>query len=318
MASSPSPTRSRDPMTPATDALTTHLIHLLRRVQRQLGEEESADDPATRFADALDSMGMVEFVAILAGECGVAPSAIEECVDRRFGTVADLAAAMSAVGLTPRRTDCESVQPPPGRIANPSYGPARQARPTRAESSSLVPCWLSTTVTAPPGGGPARRGHQCSPRPARGMVRAACGHRVAVPLGQARSPDRCRFGGRRLPARRGTRRADAVGVLLVTSEVPPRLAGLGRRCTIVSACGRMQSRWRSATPAPVSWRRRGRPNPCCRASGRSWSSPWRPLRTTWRFPRGRRARLPPCSATEPRPLSFATVPSVSSPCRSRA
>ena len=213
-------------MTPATDALTTHLIHLLRRVQRQLGEEESADDPATRFADALDSMGMVEFVAILAGECGVAPSAIEECVDRRFGTVADLAAAMSAVGLTPRRTDCESVQPPPGRIANPSYGPARQARPTRAESSSLVPCWLSTTVTRLP--------EAVQPAAA---INAALG-RPAGWFEQHAGIESRRLWARQDPLtaavsaaadclRDGEVTADAVGVLLVTSEAPPRLAGLG-------------------------------------------------------------------------------------------
>src|SRR6476646_1122540 len=135
MDSSRSPTRSRDVMTPATDDLTAHLIHLVRRVQRQLGEDDPADDPATRFADALDSMGMVEFLAILAGECGVEAAAIEECVNRRFGAIADLAAAMSAAGLRPVG---------PASRAGPEFGPARLAGPTAA------PCWLSAVAVCLP------------------------------------------------------------------------------------------------------------------------------------------------------------------------
>src|SRR5690242_14714777 len=123
MASSPSPTRNPDAMSTTTDPLTTHLIHLVRRVQHQLGTDDLTDAPDTPFADALDSMGLVEFVAILAGECGVAPQAIEECVHRRFGTIADLAAAMSAAGLRPVGPACR---------AGPAAGPARQAGPPGA------------------------------------------------------------------------------------------------------------------------------------------------------------------------------------------
>src|SRR5947207_3059984 len=104
MASSPSPTPSRDAMTPATDALTTHLVHLVRRVQRQLGQGELTDEPTTRFADALDSMGMVEFVAILAGEdpLTAAVAAASDCL-REGELSADAVGALLVTSESPPR-----------------------------------------------------------------------------------------------------------------------------------------------------------------------------------------------------------------------
>src|SRR5260370_37540375 len=46
-------------------------------------------------------MGMVEYLAILADDFGATPGAIEQCVDHRFGEVAELAAALTAAKLSP-------------------------------------------------------------------------------------------------------------------------------------------------------------------------------------------------------------------------
>src|SRR5207302_8274270 len=62
-----------------------HLLHRLNEVMQRLDRHAPAlNDPNTRFADALDSMAMVEFLAVLAEYCGVTIEAIEESVGRRF------------------------------------------------------------------------------------------------------------------------------------------------------------------------------------------------------------------------------------------
>lgn len=199
-------------MSPATDDLTAHLLDLVRRVQRQLGEDDLANDPGTRFADALGSMGLVEFVAVLAGECGVAPAAIEECVGRRFGTIADLAGAMTAAGLRPRIVG-------PACRAGPEWSPARQAGPT-------VACWLSATaVRLPETIQPAAAINEALGKPAGWLESHAgiesrrlwAGHDPLA--GAAEAAADC-LGEAELAAQ-------DVGALLVTSEAPPRLAGLG-------------------------------------------------------------------------------------------
>src|SRR5881227_2534258 len=98
----------------ALEGLTAHLLQRLREVRANLGlDPAEADDPGARFADLLDSMGLVEFLTVLAEDCGVTPGQIERCADRRFGTVADLANAMHAAGLLPGGGPAESAAPMP-------------------------------------------------------------------------------------------------------------------------------------------------------------------------------------------------------------
>jgi 3-oxoacyl-[acyl-carrier-protein] synthase-3 len=86
---------------PAHDLeLETCLLQRLNQVRVSLGMEP-VPDPAVRFADAVDSMGLVEFIALLADACGVTSDAIEETVQRHFTTVADLAQALVAAGISP-------------------------------------------------------------------------------------------------------------------------------------------------------------------------------------------------------------------------
>jgi len=83
--------------------LSAHLIARLHAVQRNLGfEPAAAARSEDRFSDALDSMGMVEFLALVAEDCGVKPDVIESAVGHQFGTVAELAAAMSREAILPR------------------------------------------------------------------------------------------------------------------------------------------------------------------------------------------------------------------------
>ncbi len=84
--------------------LTFHLLDRLRQVRQNLGLDDGTPvDPGAALGDVLDSMAMVEFLALLAEDCATQAAAIEECVGRRFGTVEDLAAALQKAGLSPPR-----------------------------------------------------------------------------------------------------------------------------------------------------------------------------------------------------------------------
>src|SRR5215831_17351538 len=87
-------------MLPLAPPHLRHVLGRLREVQQGLGLAPAADDPAARLADEVDSMGLVELVAVLAEDCGVRPEAIEQAVGHRFGTVGELAESLAAAGLT--------------------------------------------------------------------------------------------------------------------------------------------------------------------------------------------------------------------------
>src|SRR5437660_4665967 len=83
--------------------LTEYLLTRLAAVQRNLGiEPASANAANARFADVIDSMGMVEFLAVVAEDCATTPEEIDKSVGRQFGTVAELAAALHTMGILPR------------------------------------------------------------------------------------------------------------------------------------------------------------------------------------------------------------------------
>ena len=85
-------------MTTALDDLTAHLLNRLALVQQSLGLEPVVADADSRFADVLDSMGMVEFLMVLARDCGVTSGAVEECAGRTFTTVGRLAECLRDSG----------------------------------------------------------------------------------------------------------------------------------------------------------------------------------------------------------------------------
>src|SRR5437667_10766011 len=119
-------------MFPATQDCLRHLLRRLREVQENLGFELTEGDPAALLADEVDSMGLVELIAVLAENCGVRPEVIEQAVGYCFGTVGELAEALASAGLTFR--DGAGVVETSAEM-NP---PAR-----RAED---VGCWLGAVT----------------------------------------------------------------------------------------------------------------------------------------------------------------------------
>jgi 3-oxoacyl-[acyl-carrier-protein] synthase III len=190
--------------------LTAHLLQRIDRVRRQLGEEpEGVSDPTARFADLLDSMGMVEFLALLARDCGVAPADVEEAAGHQFDTVAEVARRLSAAGLVP------------GAAAEAGATPVVAPLPP----AETAPCWLAAAVARlPETVEPAAALDLALGRPAGWLERHAGIRSRRVWAGQdplAAAAD----AGQECLGRAGVL-AEEVGALLVTSEAPPRLAGL--------------------------------------------------------------------------------------------
>jgi 3-oxoacyl-[acyl-carrier-protein] synthase-3 len=127
-------------MTDTLAGLTRSLLDAVALIRRDLGRDEPApEDPQGRFADLLDSMGLVEFLLVVARDFVTTPEVIEECVGRKFGTVAELAAAMHAAGLT------AAVKVQPGRPFHP--GPVATAAAAGVRPSD---CWLGATAVRLP------------------------------------------------------------------------------------------------------------------------------------------------------------------------
>jgi 3-oxoacyl-[acyl-carrier-protein] synthase-3 len=181
--------------------LTDSLLAVLRQVV--VADDEAAVAPDALLADVLDSMGLAEYVGLLARRFGVAPAAIEACVASRFATVAELAAALEAAGL--------AIAP-------------REAPPARAR---LWPTsgWLSAVAARLPAHRqPAAELDAALGRPADWLTEHAGIHERRIwgdedPLAAASEA-----GSECLERARLT--VGDVGALLVTSEAPPLLAGL--------------------------------------------------------------------------------------------
>jgi 3-oxoacyl-[acyl-carrier-protein] synthase-3 len=195
----------------ALDGLTARLLECLRRVRDTLGMGGTAGESDARFADLLDSMGMVEFLVTLAEDFGVEPATIEGCVDRRFGTVAELAAAMQAAGIAP------------GGAAARLPGAAVTAWAAwRTEQAS---CWLGATAAClPETVQPAAQLDEALGRPA-GWLESHAGIRQRRVWGQE-DPLAAATRAAHVCLDQAGLPAGQVGALLVTSEAPPLYPGL--------------------------------------------------------------------------------------------
>lgn len=198
--------------TAVTEGLTAHLLQRLRQVRANLGLNSSEDDcPNVRFADVLDSMGLVEFLAVLAEDCGTTPGQIECCTGRRFGTIAELAAVMQAAGVLPGGGSARAVAPLPT---------ATWGRP-----SEQLPCWLGATVGRLPREVQAASAlDEALGRPT-GWLEAHAGIRQRHIWGEEDPLQAAVEAGRQSLQQAGLV-AEQVGALLVTSQAPPLLAGL--------------------------------------------------------------------------------------------
>jgi 3-oxoacyl-[acyl-carrier-protein] synthase-3 len=95
------------------ETLTNFLLEKVRQVRNNLNLEPLQDgNPDLRFKDVLDSMGMVEFLLCVAEDCERTPDQIETCVERRFGTIGELAIAMHQAGISPKKTENKAIVPP--------------------------------------------------------------------------------------------------------------------------------------------------------------------------------------------------------------
>ncbi|HEY7314558.1 MAG TPA: 3-oxoacyl-[acyl-carrier-protein] synthase III C-terminal domain-containing protein [Gemmataceae bacterium] len=189
-------------------ALTAHLLARLRRTVEFLGQAKTRIEAESRFAEVVDSMGFVEFLALVADNCGVTVEAIEQAAGRRFGSVAQLAAALHAAGL--RIGEAASAR------SAPVVEPPRQAHPG---------AWLAATAAGLP-----------KQRQSASAINALL-HRPAGWLeNHAGIQARCLWDGEdALDAaartandclRQAGLSSRMVSALLVTSEAPPVLTGL--------------------------------------------------------------------------------------------
>jgi 3-oxoacyl-[acyl-carrier-protein] synthase-3 len=200
-------------MNTTLEDLTTHLLRRVTLVRENLGSSVDAScDADARFADLLDSMGMVEFLSILAQDCGASPAAIEQAVDRRFGTVAEVAGRLLAAGLVPR--DAADVA-----CRAPAAAAAERAAPPRTA------CWLAATAARLPSTvEPAAVLNAALHHPP-GWLESHAGIHERRTWADQDPLDAATAAAREALERAGLL-AEEVGGLLVTSEAPPLLVGL--------------------------------------------------------------------------------------------
>jgi 3-oxoacyl-[acyl-carrier-protein] synthase-3 len=191
---------------------TAHLLRRLNEVLQRLDSGATAlDNPHARFADVLDSMALVELLAVLAEDYGVTVARIEECLDRRFGTVAEVAARLHAAGWRPGGKSAMLISAAPSTIAAPAV-PRRlgwlAATAARLPDSIQAAAFINQALGRPEGWLEHHAGIE---------QRRVWAHQD--PLAAAVEAGRACLDGA------GLRTAE-VGALLVTSEAPPLLTGL--------------------------------------------------------------------------------------------
>jgi len=192
-------------MSPSPD-LVARLLALLRQVREKLGHEPLAADAGTRFADVLDSMGFVEFLALAAEDCGVSMEDIERATGRRYGSVGELAAVLDPLGA---------------RACRPQVA---GETPALRQSAAPIACLVATAVGLPIHRQPASGINALLHRPPGWLeqhagIEARCLWGKEDPLETAaRTAQDC--------LRQAGLSLSDVNALLVTSEAPPLLTGL--------------------------------------------------------------------------------------------
>jgi 3-oxoacyl-[acyl-carrier-protein] synthase-3 len=194
-------------------ALVARLLARLHQVREQLRQAPVAADAATRFADALDSMGFVEFLALAAEDCGVPVEAIEQAAGRRYGSIGELAAVLAAAGLSLQHENFLQAQSVSGGIPAAAL-PARKTSTWLAAAAARLPAHrqpasaINALLHRPPGWLEDHAG-----------IESRCLWEDEDPLdAAARTAQDC--------LRQAGLKPDAIGALLVTSEAPPLMTGL--------------------------------------------------------------------------------------------
>lgn len=211
---------------------SANLVEYLLSVLRGVLEDLEINDPGpldagVRFADVFDSMAMVEFLGLLAEDCGCELATIEEAVDPRSGTVGELAASMEAAGIGPRQATADvatsthegSVTAPVGRTA------ARQLASLQVRPSSTQAVWLCGAAARLPDA--VQYGHELDAavgRPAGWLERRAGILQRRVWRDEDPIDAAARCATEALRSARIPR--DRLGGLIVVSEAPPVAIGL--------------------------------------------------------------------------------------------
>lgn len=115
------------------DQLAEQLLTRLHEVQSSIGLEP-AQGADTLLADAVDSMALVEFLALVAEDYGVTVETIEQTADRQYSTLRKLATDLWDAGYRP--TSNESPRP-----AGPQPGSVLLDKPA---------CWLAAVSSCLP------------------------------------------------------------------------------------------------------------------------------------------------------------------------
>ncbi len=204
-------------MTSSPNDLIEHLLTRLREVQRNFRFEETGD-PNVPLAEVLDSMGLVELVAILAEDFGVTSDAIDQAVGRKYGAIAEVAHRLRAAGLS------QNVQNRSEKIADRGgEKPTREDTSTGPDKKALG--WLvSTAVRLPHKIQPASEINEILHRPP-GWLESHAGI-LQRRVWADQDPLLAAFEAAEECLSRAGLSAAEVGALLVTSEAPPLPIGL--------------------------------------------------------------------------------------------
>jgi 3-oxoacyl-[acyl-carrier-protein] synthase-3 len=213
-------------LTMKPDDIAAFLLRRLHEVQARLGLSQSGDG-SSRFADVIDSMGLVEFVGLVAEDCGVEPEAIERATGRRFSTLAELAEAMHAAGLVPGdvRSEVGSVL---SQVDNSRGAPTQGVNTPRSPGTTTAPSVYvaSVAVRLPAARQPAEEIDDLLNRPS-GWFAGHTGIESRCLWGADNALDAAATAALECLARAKTAR-DSVSVLLATGEAPPVAVGLAQ------------------------------------------------------------------------------------------
>lgn len=201
-------------MAQSLEDLTLHLLARVRLIQANLGgDADKTENGDARLADLLDSMAMIEFLALVASECDNTPEAILACVGGQLGTVRELAKALLAAGIRPRDQSASAG------LGHPAITP-------RPSLSTTTGCWLAATaVFLPKIVQSAVEIGRVLQRPAAWLeshagIKNRCLWADQDPLQAAADAGaEC--------LRQAGVASNRLGMLIVTSEAPPLLVGLG-------------------------------------------------------------------------------------------
>jgi 3-oxoacyl-[acyl-carrier-protein] synthase-3 len=212
-------------MPPTLDQWIAHLLARVNEVRANLGMHDSEENCKVRFAEVLDSMGMVEFVSYLAEDCRVSIEVIEGSVDHRFGTVLELAQALQGAGLQPQAKAPAAPLPAPPPPAQPRVPEPAVLPSARGFSAKARPAGWLTGISAglPEAVQPAAAINTALGRPP-GWLERHAGIRQRRIWAEQDPLAAASLAAHDAVARAGLS-LNEVGALLVTSEAPPLLAG---------------------------------------------------------------------------------------------